>query len=375
APQTATPTASAADAKAPPLPITSTSVKRVAPLEQSEARAPQPANAAPISPEPTVSAPGVETALQVTDQAAPQATGVDEPANSGEQPQARPSAPQHPEGAAEALVEPRTLAQQPQPATPTADAAPAQISQAAAPLDESFTPPPDAEAAPKAAAPASSAPTTTTSEAPPAVAAFEAAQKTGAADPALVNANDGEGRFSAGDAPVPGLNSASQSASNDAGLRAATAALTSPETGRSVAAQVASQLSTAAVHRPADNRLELRLDPPELGRVEIEFTFEKDAMKVVVRAEREEALDLMRRHADELARELEEAGLRLGDLSFSAGGFEDQASGDNEDRAALEGLRRGVRPAADPVPHGAIAIDAEARAAMGLAPGRVDLRI
>lgn len=105
---------------------------------------------------------------------------------------------------------------------------------------------------------------------------------------------------------------------------------------------VATQLAAAITAQASDGRIELRLDPPELGRVEIELSFEKDGAKVVLRAERADALDLMRRHADALARHLEEAGVDLTDLSFEARedgagerGFADDAEAEPEHRYDL----------------------------------------
>lgn len=70
----------------------------------------------------------------------------------------------------------------------------------------------------------------------------------------------------------------------------------------------------------AARKVELRLDPPELGRVEIHLSpTEKGGMHAIVLAERPETHDLLRRHADVLARELGNAGYSDVNLSFSAG--------------------------------------------------------
>ncbi|MBB5222513.1 hypothetical protein HNP73_002449 [Amaricoccus macauensis] len=70
----------------------------------------------------------------------------------------------------------------------------------------------------------------------------------------------------------------------------------------------------------AARKVELRLDPPELGRVEIHLSpTEKGGMQAIVLAERPETHDLLRRHADVLARELGNAGYSDVNLSFSAG--------------------------------------------------------
>ncbi|MFN3960904.1 MAG: flagellar hook-length control protein FliK [Parvularculaceae bacterium] len=67
-----------------------------------------------------------------------------------------------------------------------------------------------------------------------------------------------------------------------------------------------------------DAALELRLDPPELGKVTLSF-YEDDAgvQRATVVAENFETLDLLRRHSDVLQRELARAGAADVQLSFS----------------------------------------------------------
>lgn len=67
--------------------------------------------------------------------------------------------------------------------------------------------------------------------------------------------------------------------------------------------------------------IEVRLDPPELGRVRIDFTMETgEAVKAVITAERSETLDHMRRNNSELLEELRAAGFGSVDLEFSGEG-------------------------------------------------------
>ena len=66
--------------------------------------------------------------------------------------------------------------------------------------------------------------------------------------------------------------------------------------------------------------VEIRLDPPELGRVQIHLTPTDGGLQAVVLADRPETGDLLRRHAAELARELGEAGYGEVSLDFAAGG-------------------------------------------------------
>ncbi|SEA56233.1 flagellar hook-length control protein FliK [Rubrimonas cliftonensis] len=65
------------------------------------------------------------------------------------------------------------------------------------------------------------------------------------------------------------------------------------------------------------DRVELRLDPPELGRVMIHMRIEDGALSAQITADRPETLDLMRRNADILQRELQAAGFGRADLDFS----------------------------------------------------------
>jgi flagellar hook-length control protein FliK len=84
---------------------------------------------------------------------------------------------------------------------------------------------------------------------------------------------------------------------------------------RLVAEQVAAAVSAARDGGP----VELRLDPPELGRVQIHLITSDDGARVVVVAERAETHDLLRRHAEALARELSDAGFDTVSMHFAHG--------------------------------------------------------
>lgn len=66
-------------------------------------------------------------------------------------------------------------------------------------------------------------------------------------------------------------------------------------------------------------RVEIRLDPPELGRVQIELRFAEGSLHALLIAERPEAGEIMRRHADWLQREFEAAGCGSVILDFARG--------------------------------------------------------
>ncbi|MHA3914341.1 flagellar hook-length control protein FliK [Halovulum sp. GXIMD14793] len=70
--------------------------------------------------------------------------------------------------------------------------------------------------------------------------------------------------------------------------------------------------------------LELRLDPPELGRVRISFSGLEGALTATLSAERPEVEALIRRHADELLRNLAEAGFDGASLNFASHGAKHQ---------------------------------------------------
>jgi hypothetical protein len=73
------------------------------------------------------------------------------------------------------------------------------------------------------------------------------------------------------------------------------------------------------IARATGRRIEIRLDPPELGRVQIQLNPSERGVHAVILAERPEIGDLLRRHAEQLARDLAGAGYKDVTLEFSAG--------------------------------------------------------
>jgi flagellar hook-length control protein FliK len=67
----------------------------------------------------------------------------------------------------------------------------------------------------------------------------------------------------------------------------------------------------AAHARAGNNRFEIRLDPPELGRIDVRLDVDRDG-KVTSRlvVDRQQTLDMLRRDAPELERSLQQAGLK-----------------------------------------------------------------
>jgi len=101
------------------------------------------------------------------------------------------------------------------------------------------------------------------------------------------------------------------------------------------AANLAREVMQAAISAKGSGSIELRIDPVELGKLDIEFSVIDDRMNIIVRAERDEALELMRRNSDDLEKMLREAGVDLGSLSFSQGGSDDPQQ---KNRFGLAGL-------------------------------------
>ncbi|MFO1140908.1 MAG: flagellar hook-length control protein FliK [Amaricoccus sp.] len=135
----------------------------------------------------------------------------------------------------------------------------------------------------------------------------------------------------------------------------------SPTSPHPLVAQIA-----VAVSRSPERHLEIRLDPPELGRVQIHLTPQDGGVQAVVLADRPETQDLLRRHAEALARELGDAGYGNVTLDFAAGR---QATPERRDEGAtaLALVGTGRIPEATPAP-----VAAPARATLS---GALDIRL
>lgn len=110
-------------------------------------------------------------------------------------------------------------------------------------------------------------------------------------------------------------------------------------------------LSIARAVADGQTRFTVRLDPPELGRVDIRMEMSGDgAVRAVIRADSQETLDLMQRDARHLERALADSGLKTdsGSLSFS-----------------LNQQGQGGRPDGSGQPHGQASADADDTGADG----------
>lgn len=98
-------------------------------------------------------------------------------------------------------------------------------------------------------------------------------------------------------------------------------------------------LEIAARAHSGSSRFEIRLDPPELGRIDVRLDVDQRGQvtsRLVV--EKAETLDLLKRDAPELERALQQAGLKTGDngLQFA---LRDQSFAGRDDRPAQQMAR------------------------------------
>lgn len=83
-----------------------------------------------------------------------------------------------------------------------------------------------------------------------------------------------------------------------------------------IARTTAPQIATAIPPGPGEGRIELELDPPELGRIEIQFDITDQQLRAVVTAERPATGEMLRRHGDLLIQQLQRSGFTEIDLRF-----------------------------------------------------------
>lgn len=148
--------------------------------------------------------------------------------------------------------------------------------------------------------------------------------------------------------------------------RAATLMAQTPAPVSGIAVEIAAQA------RAGNNRFEIRLDPPELGRIDVRLDVDQDGnVKSRLVIERSDTYDLLRRDSSTLERALQQAGLKTSDngLEFT---LRDQGSAQRDAREQnLRNAERGIIPDADILP-------AEAASGYGRVlglGGGVDIRI
>ncbi len=97
--------------------------------------------------------------------------------------------------------------------------------------------------------------------------------------------------------------------------------------------QLIPQITTRGADAPGD-AIEIRLDPPELGRVRILFSGSEGAMSGLVTADRGEIEAMLRRNADVLQNALKDAG--FADVSLMFGAHDQQGAADSFESSARE---------------------------------------
>lgn len=95
------------------------------------------------------------------------------------------------------------------------------------------------------------------------------------------------------------------------------AALQANAGGGEIARAVAPQISAAIGAGPGSGRIELRLDPPELGKIEISLEITDQSLRATLAAERPATNELLRRHSEILLAQLQQAGFTGIDLQFA----------------------------------------------------------
>jgi flagellar hook-length control protein FliK len=154
-------------------------------------------------------------------------------------------------------------------------------------------------------------------------------------------------------------------AATDVGALAAAARSARPA-AHPMITQIAAHVAQAAID--GNDRINIRLSPAELGRIDVKLEFGPDGrVQAVFAADRAQTVDLLQRDARDLERALQDAGLRAdsGSLSFNLrgdgrNGAQDGPGGNaNHDEAVVELNNPQL----------------QAYAAGGGASGRLDLRI
>lgn len=121
------------------------------------------------------------------------------------------------------------------------------------------------------------------------------------------------------------------------------------------AAPAASQVAREIVRQfdGENTRFELRLDPPELGRVEVRLEVSRDhKVTAIVAADSPQALAELARHARELEQTLQSAGLELSDngLSFDLRQSRDEANNEDAGGAGRNGENTSTNDALSEAP-------------------------
>jgi flagellar hook-length control protein FliK len=133
---------------------------------------------------------------------------------------------------------------------------------------------------------------------------------------------------------TPATNAAPLQSTAAASAAAAAAPTPTPTTTVPVAGLA---VEIAAQSNAGNSRFEIRLDPPELGRIDVRLEIDSDGhVKSRLIVERSETLDMLRRDAPQLERALQQAGLKTADnaLEFSLRDQAPHRDDENQQNAA-----------------------------------------
>jgi flagellar hook-length control protein FliK len=165
----------------------------------------------------------------------------------------------------------------------------------------------------------------------------------GAAQPGLSRQDTNVANMNRPDAPVPAAPSA----------QPAVATLqTSRGWGKGLALEMRKSMEDGREH------MRVRLDPKELGQLDVRLSFEKDgALRAIISTSTSASNDLLRQELPVLVRNLSDAGVRMdeGSLRFElqsgSGGSSGQRQSSQEERRApaRNGSREDLRPEEDAV--------------------------
>jgi chemotaxis protein MotD len=136
-------------------------------------------------------------------------------------------------------------------------------------------------------------------------------------------------------------------------------------------------LKIATRSADGDRNFSIRLDPPELGRIEVHLNVNSDGhAEAELRADRPQTLELLQKDASQLERALKDAGLNLaGSLAFSLKGEGKSGAwrdGQNSQRGRVLQIGAADAASANAALAGSAALAAQA---YGLSTARLDIRV
>jgi chemotaxis protein MotD len=110
-------------------------------------------------------------------------------------------------------------------------------------------------------------------------------------------------------------------------------------------------MEIAASARSGKTRFEIRLDPAELGRIDVRIDIDRHGqMTSHLTVERPETLSMLRQDAPQLQRALDDAGFRTGDSGLQFSLRDQNSSGQNNDGGSGRQAQRLIVSEEDSIP-------------------------